>query len=83
LTTTEGLLPTSKIIRANSLPAFLPLKLNHEIGGNIADIWCKPQIIVQVDIDLNYLGFENKPEHYKATYDYDFQHREMILRDSK
>ncbi len=61
--------------------AFLPLETKHEITENeVSALWCKPKVILQVNIDLNYLGLDEKPERYQATYDYDFQHREMILK---
>jgi len=80
LTASDGIHETTNVIRADSLPADLPLELKHEISGNVSAIWSKPQVVLQVNIELNYLGFEDKPEHYQATYDYDFQHKEMILK---
>ena len=81
LTASEGIHETSKVIRADSLPAFLPLETKHEITENeVSALWCKPKVILQVNIDLNYLGLDEKPERYQATYDYDFQHREMTLK---
>jgi hypothetical protein len=80
LEASHGVNGTVKTIRADSLPAFLPLELNHEITGKVASLWCEPSVTLQVDIELSYLGWEDKPESYQATYDYDFQHRSMVQK---
>lgn len=80
LTASEGIIEDGKPIRVESLPAFLPWELHHEVSGNVQALWCKPQVILQVDVEFDYLGLDDKPQHYEATYDYDFQHRSMIQR---
>lgn len=75
LTASHGINERSEIIRADSLPAFLPLELNYEIVGNI-----QPEVILHVDIKLGYFGLDDKPECYQTTWDYDFQHKSMLQR---
>jgi hypothetical protein len=80
LTASDGIHESSEVIRVDSLPAFLPFELDHEIGGEVSAVWCKPEVILQVNIKIDYFGLNDKPERYEANYDYDFQHRSMLQR---
>jgi len=78
LTASHGIQPATNVIRADSLPLSFPFNLEHEIAGDVSVLWCDPQIIFQVDIDVAYLGMNSEKNSYKATYRYDFQNRKMI-----
>ena len=80
LTASHGIAETTKVVCANSLPAFLPLELEHEVGGNVPAIWCEPTVILQVDIDLVYVGLDDKQETYHTAYDYDYKNKQMVQR---
>jgi hypothetical protein len=75
LTASAGIQGATDIIRENSLASFMPLPLEHQIVGNI-----DPNAVIQVDIKMNYLGLDDAPKHYQATYDYDFLSRRMLQR---
>jgi len=72
LTASHGINDASNISRSDSLPSFLPLELEHKIVGNVPSLWTEPKVILQVNINLTYLGLNNSSEQYCATYDYDF-----------
>jgi hypothetical protein len=77
LTASHGIEELTHAIRADSLPASLPLEFEHEVSGDTSVLWCDPKIIFQVNIDLVYLGLSDEKEHYHATYAYDFRSRQM------
>ncbi len=78
LSSSYNFLNASEVIRADSLPAILPLKLNHELGYHRPNVWAKPEIVLQVDIDLVYGGIEGRQEEYSATYKYDSASHTML-----
>jgi hypothetical protein len=80
LTASQGIQSITDVIRENSPPSTSPLEFKHEIVGNFADLVPQANPILQVDIKLDYVGLDDKPEHYEATYDYNFEHKRMILR---
>jgi hypothetical protein len=77
LTASHGINESVEVVRTDSLPAFLPLELEHDISGHVPSIWCEPEIVLQVDIDVIYLGMENEKNRYKTSYRYDFQNQKM------
>jgi hypothetical protein len=80
LTASHGIAEASVPVRADSLPSFLSFPLEHEIGGKYSSLWCEPTVIIQVDVDLIYLGLDDKKETYHATYDYDYKNRKIVQR---
>ncbi len=78
LTASHGIDKANRIIRANSLPSFLPLPLEHQVGGDVSVFWCDPDIVCHVDIDLTYIGMDNSAEKYRAAYKYDFSNKCFI-----
>ncbi|MGH9746629.1 MAG: hypothetical protein ACRD59_11045 [Candidatus Acidiferrales bacterium] len=81
LTASHGISEATDIIRIGSLPSFMPFKLEYKIVGNVPALWTESNLALQVDIKLNYLGFDDLPQTYRATYDYEFQNRRMIQRN--
>jgi hypothetical protein len=78
LTSSYEFLNASEIVRADSLPASLPIKLNHDLGYHREDVWSKPEVVLKVDLHLTYLGFADKEENYQVTYQYDPKSGKMI-----
>ncbi|MFY9729572.1 MAG: hypothetical protein WB723_01895 [Candidatus Acidiferrales bacterium] len=83
LSSSYGFLDVIEIIREDSLPIALPIKRNHDLGYHAHDAFSKPQIVLQADIDLVYLGLDNKKEQYHVTYEYDPKSGKMIQSGSK
>jgi hypothetical protein len=80
LTASHGITEATIPIRADSLPSFLSFPLKHEVSGKVPSIWCEPSVKLQVDIDLVYLGLDDKQETYHAIYDYDYPNRKLVQR---
>lgn len=78
LSSSDSFLDANEVIRADSLPAFLPMKLNHDLGYHRPDTFSKPEVIIQMDVDLTYLGFEDRQEKYQVTYKYEPKNGKMI-----
>jgi len=78
LSSSYSFLDTSEAVRADSLPSFLPIKMNHDLGYHRHDVWSKPEVVLQVNLDLVYLGFGNREEKYQTTYKYDPKSKKMI-----
>jgi len=78
LSSSYEFLDSVDIVRADSLPSVLPLKLEHDLGCHRQDFWAKPEIVLQVDLDLSYLGLQNKEEKYQTTYKFDSKSQKMI-----
>lgn len=71
-------LNAEQVIRADSLPSFLPMYFEHELGYHRHEAWFKAEVTIKFDIDLSYRGFEDKPERYQATYEFDPKSGKMI-----
>lgn len=80
LTASHGINEARKVIRADSLPASLPLPMKHEVTGRVESLRSDPKVVLQVDIKLSYLALDGAPEQYRATYDYDFQYGCLVQR---
>jgi len=80
LMASHGIHEAHRVIRADTLPAFLPLPLEHEVTGHVPSLWSEPKVVFEVNITLSYFGLDDKPKQYHATYDYDFQHKCMVQR---
>ena len=78
LTATEGINKQTYPIRADSLPTFLPFEFKREIIGVFSALWTKAALVLQVDIELVYLGMDDQPCQYHASYIYDFEKQQMI-----
>jgi hypothetical protein len=78
LSSSHSFLDATEIIREDSLPIALPIKRNRDIGYHAHDAWSKPEVVLQVDINLTYLSLENKREQYQVTYKYDPKSGKMI-----
>ena len=77
LVTSHGVEKAEKTIRIDSLPSFLPWNLNHELSGKPQLIQTDPTIVIEVHIDVVYLGMNNQQEAYHAKYRYDPKQKAM------
>jgi hypothetical protein len=78
LSSSYSFLNGEDIVRADSLPSFLPVELERNLGYHSPNTWTETQVVLQVDIDLVYLGLHNKQEKYQATYKFNPKSQKMI-----
>ena len=83
LSSSYSFLNAERVIREDSLPGPLPIKINHDLGYHRQNVWSSPGVFLKVDIDLTYLGFENKQQRYQTTYEYYPKSDKMISSGSK
>lgn len=82
LTISHLMQDANKPIIIDSLPASRPWDMEHQIGGNTN--WIDThQVSIKVDIDLVYLGLDNKENSYHATYNYTPVQKDMIRADER
>lgn len=67
-----------KTICIDSLPTFLPWKMDYELTGKVNLLQADPTVALEVHVDLTYFGSDDKQEQYKTVYKYDHEQKRMV-----